>query len=46
MLFRKSRFARIAESPWTVLGGGALAGILGTIAMGPVGNTLYKLESE
>ena len=46
MLFRKSSFERVAQSPWTVLGGGALAGMLGTIAMGPVGNTLYKFESE
>ena len=46
MLFRKTRSERIIESPWVMLGCGALAGVLGTLAMGPVGNALYELEGE
>lgn len=46
MSFRKNARSRIAGNPWTALGCGALAGVLGTLAMGPVGNVLYQLESE
>lgn len=46
MLCRKSKLENIAESPWTTVAFGALAGVLGTIGMEQVTNFLYQHEDE